>query len=121
FLAQYALEQKNNRNISMLQEYVYAAKEEAKQAGCFTEDIKNRMVENIGKEFNIPTSQIQVQLQEVPKYRVSQFDRRELIRYKVTVPIEKIMAGGGLFSISEAENRGQYTIESWTASEKLRE
>lgn len=119
FLMQYTLEQKNNQNISTLQDYVYAAKEEAKQEGYFTEEIKEKMVANIADEFNIPISEIQVQLEDVPKYRVSQFDERELIGYKVTVPIEKIMAGGNLFSISKEENRGQYTIESWTASEKL--
>lgn len=119
FMSQYILEQKNNHNISVLQEYVYAAKEEAKQEGYFTEEIKSDLIGKISSQFAIEPSEIHVELEEVPKYRTSQFEERELIHYKVTVPIEKIMAGSAFFSISDEENRGQYTVESWTASEKL--
>ena len=38
FLLQYTLDQRNNDNISRFQDYVYQAKEQAKQKGCFTQE-----------------------------------------------------------------------------------
>jgi hypothetical protein len=121
FLFQYALDQKNNDRIGRLQEFVYQAKEEAKQEGCFTAEIQEELVERIGNSFDIQESEIVLDLEKVPQYRTSEFDDRELIHYRVSVPIKKIMAGNGLFGLSDEENRGMYTIESWTASERIRE
>ena len=58
-------------------------------------------------------------LDETPKYRTGDFDQRELIYYKISVPIEKIMAGNRFFGISDEDNMSMYTIESWTASELI--
>lgn len=121
FLLQYTLDQRNNDNISRLQEFVYQAKEQAKQKGCFTPEIKEAMIDKIEKSFGIAEEDMVVELEEVPQYRTSAFDQRELIYYKVSVPIEKIMAGNRFFGISDEENRMFYTIESWTASELIRE
>jgi len=121
FLLQYTLDQRNNDNISRFQEYVYQAKEQAKQEGCFTQEIKEEMINNIKKSFGIEEEDIIVDLEEVPKYRTSVFDRRELIHYRVSVPINRLMAGNRFFGIADEENRGMYTIESWTASELIRE
>jgi len=121
FLLQYSLDQKNNDNISRLQDYVYTAKEQAKQEGCFTASIKRELREKIIIAFNLNEEDIEILADETPKYRTSDFDDRELIYYKVSVPIEKIMAGNNLFGISDQDNRSMYTIESWTASELLRD
>lgn len=121
FLFQYALDQRNNERISRFQECVYQAKEQAKQEGCFTSEIRDKMIRKIAQQFNVPEEDIIVELESVPKYRTSVFDQRELIHYKVSVPIEKVMAGNRLFGISDEENSGRYTIESWTASELIRE
>lgn len=121
FLSQYTLDQKNNDSISRLQECVYQAKEQAKQKGCFTVDIKEEMINKIENCFNITEEEMDIVLEEIPQYRTSVFDDRELIYYKVSVPIKKIMAGNRFFGITDEENSGMYTIESWTASELLRE
>ena len=121
FLMQYALDQRNNDNIIRFQEYVYQAKEQAKQEGCFTPEIKKDMIGKIKRDFHIEEGDMVVELESVPRYRTSLFDQRELIYYKVSVPLEKLMAGNRLFGIPDSENRGMYTIESWTASELLRE
>lgn len=121
FLFQYTLDQKNNDNISALQEIVYQSKEQAKQEGCFTSEIKEEMIGKIEKNFDITEDEMEIILEEVPQYRSSAFDQRELIYYKISVPIDKIMAGNRFFGISDEENRGMYTIESWTASERIRE
>jgi len=121
FLSQYTLDQKNNDNINRLQECVYQAKEQAKQKGCFTVDIREEMINKIENYFDITEEEMEIVLEEIPQYRTSVFDDRELIYYKVSVPIKKIMAGNRFFGITDEENSGMYTIESWTASELLRE
>lgn len=121
FLFQFTLDQRNNERIGRLQEYVYSAKEQAKQEGCFTAQIKEEMIGKIEKDFGIAESEMEIVLEETPQYRTSEFDERELIYYKVSVPIIKIMAGNHLLGISDEENKGNYTIESWTASERIRE
>ena len=121
FLLQYSLDQKNNDNISRLQECVYQAKEQAKQQGCFTPEIKEKLIAKIERNFDIGEEDMVIVLEEVPKYRTTSFDQRELIYYRVSVPIDKIMAGNRFFGIPDEENRGMYTIESWTASERIRE
>jgi hypothetical protein len=121
FLLQYSLDQRNNDNISRLQECVYQAKEQAKQQGCFTTEIREDLIGKIERNFDIREEDMEIVLEEVPKYRMTSFDERELIYYKVSVPIDKIMAGNRFFGISDEENRSMYTIESWTASERIRE
>lgn len=121
FLFQYTLDQKNNDNISRFQEIVYQHKEQAKQEGCFTSDIREEMVGEIEATFGITEAEMELVLEDVPQYRTSIFDKRELIYYKISVPIEKIMAGNRFFGISDKENQGMYTIESWTASERIRD
>ncbi|QOX62498.1 hypothetical protein FRZ06_03625 [Anoxybacterium hadale] len=121
FLFQYALDQKNNERINRFQEYVYQAKEQAKQEGCFTPSIRNELSTKITDTFGVTEGEMILALEAVPQYRTTAFDERELIYYKVSVPIEKIMAGNRFFGISDADNQGMYTIESWTASERLRD
>ena len=121
FLLQYTLDQRNNDGISRFQECVYQAKEQAKQEGCFTPEIKEAMIGKIEESFGIKEEDMEIVLEEVPQYRTSVFDQRELIYYKVSVPISKIMVGNRLFGITDEQNRGMYTIESWTASELIRE
>lgn len=119
FLMQYTLDQQNSDNISRLQEYVYQAKEQAKQKGYFTPEIKEEMIGKIERTFDVDEEDMVIELEEVPRYRTSVFDERELIHYKVSVPVDRIMAGNRFFGIPDEENRGLYTIESWTASELL--
>lgn len=121
FLMQYTLDQRNNDGISRIQDYVYQAKEQAKQQGCFTPEIREELVEKIEGYFGIKEEDMVIVLEEVPKYRTSAFDKRELIYYKVSVPVEQIMAGNRFFGIPDEENRAMYTIESWTASELIRD
>lgn len=120
FLLQYTLDQKNNENIGRLQNYVYTAKEQAKQLGYFDHNTKADLIEKITKDFGIHEEDMEIVVDETPKYRTGEFDERELIYYKISVPIEKIMAGNKFIGISDEDNRSMYTIENWTASELLR-
>ncbi|WP_027398259.1 hypothetical protein [Anaerovorax odorimutans] len=120
FIMQYSLEQKNNDYIQRFQEYVYTAKEQAKQTGYFDENIKQELAHNLSTNLNIPDSEIVMNVTEVPKFRTNTYDDRELIYYKISVPIERLMAGNKFLGISDEDNRGWYTIESKTASELIK-
>jgi hypothetical protein len=120
FIMQCALEQMNQGRIAALQELVYGAKEQAKQEGCFTPAIKSELARNIAKRFELDEGDIVIEADGHVKYRQNRFDEREMIAYRIEVPIEKIMAGNKLMGISDDENAGRYVIEGATASEKLR-
>jgi len=122
FMAQFTLEQKNSAVINALQQQVYTAKEEAKQQGCFTPSIIEQLRKDINMKLGVPEQDIIIIATETPQYRINYFDpskERGMIHYSVSVPIEKIVAGGKLIGIPAERNKGVYTIEGTTASEKL--
>jgi hypothetical protein len=119
FVMQFGLEQQNNSRIIRFENYVSASKELAKQEGYFSEANINSLKSKIAQVFDITDAEVFFEGTITPKYRVNQFDERELIYYKVGVPIKKIMAGGALMGISKIENQGYYVIDSFTSSECL--
>lgn len=118
FVPQYANEMKNSRNMDRVDTIVNSAKEEARQAGYFTDEITDNMVDRI-VELGFEEDEVIVKVTEIPKYRTETFDRRELIEYEVGVPIEKKIAANGLFGISDEDNRGTYYTRGEVTSEKL--
>lgn len=124
FLVQFGLDQKNNLVMSILQQEVYTAKEEARQEGYFSEDIVNRLKDGLSSKLGISREDILVVATDTPKYRVNYFDpakERGLIYYSVSVPVDKLMAGGNILGIKSEDNQTVYTVEGMTASEKLPE
>ncbi len=122
FMMQFTLEQKNSSAINTLQQQVYTAKEQAKQEGCFTPDIIDDLKNGISTKLGVAEHEILIVATKTPQYRVNYFDSaggRGLIHYSVTVPIEKIMAGSNLLGIPAGQNKGMFTVEGTTASEKL--
>jgi len=118
FPLQYALEQKNHHNISMFQQYVNVAKEKARAKGCFTQEIIDELKLNILNEFdNITESEIVIDVTTTPKYRKRTFDERELIHYRIGVPIKKLIATSKFWGISDIENQYLYEIDRYTTSE----
>ena len=120
------MDQMNSARVGLLLDYVYTAKEEAKQQGCFTSEITEKLRENIAEAFNISPGMILIQATDSIRYRIMQGDHtseeafeRGLIYYKISVPIAEVMAGRRLFGIKEEDNACYYTIESYTASELL--
>ena len=126
FLLQFTLDQRNAYNISQFQEIVYTAREEARQEGCFTREIEARLKEQVANSFDISQDEIQMEATRTVQYRIQSeggFDpngrQRGMIYYKVTVPIERLMAGHRLFGIKDSDNAGTYTVEGYAASERL--
>lgn len=123
-MAQYTLDQKNSIASSTLQELVGNAKEQAKQEGCFTEEIKNELKSDISIALGIETDDIIIVATETRQYRINYFDmcrERGLIHYSVSIPIDKVMAGGRLLGIADEDNTAFCTVEGSTASERLPE
>ena len=118
----------NSSRIGKLNDLVYTAREEARQEGCFTRDIKARLRAEIADAFDIDPSLVLIEAtgENDVKYRIEDGStysdaqwKRGLIHYKVSVPIGEVMAGRRLFGIKEEDNTYNYVIESFAASEKL--
>lgn len=119
FVMQLALEQENQGKAALMQEYVYAAKEEAKQAGGFTDEIKQKLRSRIADAYDIEPTDVIIEANKDIKYRKNKYDERGIIAYTVKAPVDKIMAGNKLLGISDDENSGWYEVSGHTASEKL--
>ena len=118
FMLQMGLDQKNSQITTIIQACVYSAKEDAKQEGCFTEEIVEKMKKDISKLTGIEEELIQVEADDEVKYRYGIGENR-LIRYKVSVYIDEVMAAAQMYGIDKKENGYIYTIDSYTASEKI--
>lgn len=124
FMMQATLDQKNSWQIGLFQQEVAVAREQAKQAGCFTPEIQNRLRARLFEQLAVPPAETEIEATDTVQYRLNYFDsvsQRGLINYRVSIPIQRIMAGNRLFGIAPAENSGRYTIAGCTASEKLPE
>lgn len=118
FMLQMGLDQKNSQITTIIQACVYSAKEEAKQEGCFTSEIVEKLKNDISKLTGIDKSCISIEADDEVKYRHATGDDR-LINYKISVYIDNIMVGGEMCGIEDSENGYDYVIESYTASEKI--
>lgn len=128
FFVQFTMDQNNSARIGRLNDLVYAAKEEARQQGCFTDEIRDRLTAGIARDLDIDPSLIIIEATDESdvRYRVmsaagygSSDWERGLIHYKISVPIGQVMAGRKLFGIREEDNTYNYVIESYAASERL--
>lgn len=123
FCVQFSLDQVNNAKISTLNDIVYAAKEQAKQDGCFTEETQGKMIADIVEKLGIDESDILVELDTAPVERLAgfgNFDENDgLIHYRIVVNLGKAMVGASLLDVKGADNVYRYVIDSYTASEML--
>ncbi len=118
FPLQYALEQRNYYDIGQFQKYVYNAKEAARVKGYFTDNIIDELKTDLLTEFGeIEESEIIIEVTRTPKYRTNAFDEREMIYYKIGIPLKKLIAANALLGISDEENSTYYFIESYAPSE----
>ncbi|MBN7772062.1 hypothetical protein [Clostridium aminobutyricum] len=118
FMIQIGVDQNNNQIIGVIQSITYAAKEDAKQAGGFTPEIRQSLIDGISEKTGISAGKIKVTADQHIKYRYSVGENR-LIHYRVEVEIESIMAGDEFYGIRDEDNRYTYVIDSYTASEKV--
>ena len=115
----YSIQQANDHKINLFQLHVNNAKEKAKLAGMFTNDIKDELKNNILATYrDVSESEIIMTFNDPRiKYRTNEFDERDLIHSRIGVPIIRIIAGASFFGITDEQNKGYYIIEGYTTSE----
>lgn len=91
----------------------------ARTAGYFTNDIVNNMTTAISDTFDIPVSDITVNVTRSPKYKKNTYDPRERIEYSISVPYGKLLKGNDIYGISDSDNLGIATISGSVQSELL--
>ena len=104
FVMQTVYDQKNNYAISIIHDFVYTAKEEAKSEGSFTPDIQDRLRNNLSRSLELSPGEITIKCGE----------DGDIIYYRIEVPIKNVMAGSSLLGIKEKDNRYMYVIDSYT-------
>ena len=101
---------------TVIQKIVHNAKEQAKQDGYFTdENIENMKAELVGALPNLEEGDITVDATALADRK----ERGELIYYKVSVPIENLIAAAKFYGIEDVDNKTTYVIENYTTSEYL--
>ena len=120
FMVQFTVEQQHSSQFLRLQNYVYTAKEQAKQDGYFTQENIELLEDKICDTFDVEKGEIEIEATASARYRINEFDERELINYRVVVPVKNMMSGAGFFGISTEENTGYYVIENEAVSERLK-
>jgi len=127
FFVQFSVDQINSMRIAKLSDIVYAAKEQAKQEGCFSDSLQDELKEDIASGLGISADHVSIEADSTPVNRLYSADgfsssdwERGLIHYKVSVDIGPAMAGTSLFGIKDKDNVYTYVIDSYTASERLR-
>lgn len=120
FVVQFTLQEQNAQMKMGLAGDVYAAAEQARQDGCFTAANISRLKAQLASRAGVQESEILIDADEVPKYRVNSYNENERIHYRIEVPIAQAMAGNRFFGIDDEENRGVFVIENDVASERLK-
>lgn len=119
FMLQIGFDQRNAYIVNQIESIVYAAKEEAKQDGYFTEENISSMKRDLARAASIDEESISFESSGGIKTRYAASKEERLIYYKVGVPMKNVMAGASFFGFSDAENSYVYTIDSYTASERI--
>ena len=127
FFVQFSVDQINSTRVALLSDIVYAAKEQAKQEGCFSVSLQDELRENIAAKLGVGSESIRIEADSIPVDRLYSAEgfgnadwERGLIHYRVSVDIGPAMAGTSLLGIKDKDNVYTYVIDSYTASEKLR-
>ncbi len=119
FMLQFAAQQKTDYRIQLINNAVDNACEKAKTEGRFSESNVSGLRASLADISDCSEERIEISVSEDIKYRTGRYDEREMIRYRVAVPIDGLMAMPGLFGISAEENSMLYVLENEFASEKV--
>ena len=125
FLLQFSDQQTYSVKVAAVDDAVYAAKEMAKQEGCFSEKIQNWLRNEIcSKIKGLRPEDIIIgrKTDAKPVYRIGSGTQRAsngLIHYQVSVPMKGADAAGRLLGVKDSGKTRYYVIDSYTPSELL--
>ena len=106
-MIQSTMDQVSAYKISAVNQVVYAASEQAKQSGCFTQTIRTNLYNRL-IELGFAPEDINLDLES------DVHSRGELIHYSVSVKMKNAMV-----KAMTEDNSYDYVIDSYTASEYL--
>lgn len=116
FMAQFTLDQINDSKLSLAEDIIYAAKEEAKQQGGFdVPALRKQLAEALGADESL------IEITASPKGSVPRKwadNSRGIIEYRVKIPVGNVMAGNAFLGLDDDSIYG-FVIESCAPSEYL--
>ena len=123
FMVQFAADQQYSLAVAAVDDAVYAAKEMAKQEGCFTEKITQWLKEEIASKIRgVEPSDIIIgsATDTSPVYRMGSDPEGDgLIHYQVSVPMRGFSAGSRLLGLRETARTRYYVTDTYVPSELL--
>ena len=110
----------NSHKIERFDEIVYAACQKARTSGRFTESNISQLKSDILEAFpDISEDEIIIEVTASTKYKRFEFDTREIIEYRIGVPIKRIVNMGKFLGIEDKDNRFNYIMEGYVLSEAV--
>jgi hypothetical protein len=110
----------NSHKIERFDEIVYAACQKARTDGRFTESNISQIKESILEVFpDVGGEEIIIEVTTSTKYKRFEFDTREIIEYRIGVPIKRIVNMGRFLGIEDKDNRFNYIMEGYVLSEAV--
>lgn len=119
FPLQFVIEQVNHYKMNTVNNIVHKHAQQARTDGYFTDENIEELKNEIAAALKIGVGQVSFEGTQIPQYRFDAFDEREMIAYKVTIPIDRVIAMNRFWGISDAENELDYTVEGQVPSELL--
>jgi len=110
----------NSHKIERFDEIVYSACQKARTDGRFTEFNISQLKSDILAEFpDVSEDEIVMDVTTSMKYKRFEFDAREVISYRIGIPIKKVVNLGKFLGIEDEDNRVSYIMEGYVLSEAV--
>lgn len=119
FPLQWSINQINHYKIQTTNNIVYNAAQKARTDGYFKQSNLDKIRLQISTKLKVQPSEVRIEATTVPKYRLDNFDEREMICFEVGIPIDKVIAANIFYGISNEENSYEYIISGEVPSELL--
>lgn len=119
FPAQFTADNINHEKIVAFDSIVDKYAQASRINGCFTTNDVNNMKKELAQALYLNQSDITFTGNMTPKYRTNQFNQAQMIHFKVTVPIKKLLAFEIYWGVSDNQNQANYVDDGAVPSELL--
>ncbi len=119
FPLQWSVNQINHYKIQTTNNIVYNAAQKARTDGYFKQSNLDDLRMQITNKLKVSPADIRIEATRTPKYRLDNFDEREMIHFEIGIPIDKVIAANIFYGISDQDNSYEYIISGEVPSELL--
>ncbi len=119
FPLQWSINQINHYKIQTANNIVYNSAQKARTDGYFKQSNLDELRIQLATKLKVEPSKVRIEATTTPKYRLDNFDEREMIYFEVGIPIDKIIAANIFYGISDQANSYEYIISGEVPSELL--